>query len=161
MFDPSSTPSATAPETSFLRTQTIAQCPPPLAPFPEDLCTWARGRLAISFSDGAVFSGALYHGPSVQSLLSPEFQAPVRRRVRSSLGAPDSAPKSELARDQAIPALRSRKGDVRKSCPACLAPFSRWQGAPPAVERRRGKILIVGPTLPSRWEMLNLLPAGF
>src|SRR5712671_6016303 len=43
MFDLSPTPSATAPEISFLRTRTIAQRPPPLAPFPEYLCHLGKG----------------------------------------------------------------------------------------------------------------------
>ena len=65
MFEISSTPSATAPQINFLRNLTRAHCPLPLALFVEDLCTSGRGRLAATFSDGAVFSGALYHGSLV------------------------------------------------------------------------------------------------
>ena len=71
MFEISSTPSATAPQINFLRNLTRAHCPLPLALFVEDLCTSGRGRLAATFSDGAVFSGALYHGSLVHSIESP------------------------------------------------------------------------------------------
>src|SRR5882672_448797 len=87
MLDPSSSPSASVPQINFLRNLTRAHCPLPLALFVEDLCTSGRGRLAATFSDGAVFSGALYHGSLVHSIESPNSKHLYGTQVRSSLDA--------------------------------------------------------------------------
>ena len=73
MFEISSTPSASAPRELDSLDPSRPQESQSWRCFGEDLCTWWRAFLAVSFSEGLLFSQPVYHCGSVQSFGSPYF----------------------------------------------------------------------------------------